>query len=30
MLGWEAKTSVEDLAKIMLEADCREQGITLN
>ena len=28
-LGWEAKTSVEELAKIMLEADCREQGITL-
>lgn len=26
-LGWEAKTSLEDLARIMLEADCREQGI---
>lgn len=29
-LGWEAKTSVEELAKIMLQADCKEQGVTLN
>ncbi len=29
MLGWEAKTSLEELAKIMLEADCKELGVTL-
>ncbi|TSD00425.1 MAG: GDPmannose 4,6-dehydratase [Candidatus Peregrinibacteria bacterium Greene1014_49] len=29
-LGWEAKTSIEELAKIMLEADCRKQGVQLN
>ncbi|OGJ62768.1 GDP-mannose 4,6-dehydratase [Candidatus Peribacteria bacterium RIFCSPHIGHO2_02_FULL_53_20] len=28
-LGWEAKTTIEELARIMLEADCREQGISL-
>ncbi|MBI3619168.1 GDP-mannose 4,6-dehydratase [Candidatus Peregrinibacteria bacterium] len=28
-LGWEAKTSVEELAKIMLEADCKAEGVAL-
>ncbi|MBI1813085.1 GDP-mannose 4,6-dehydratase [Candidatus Peregrinibacteria bacterium] len=28
-LGWEAKTTVEELAKIMLEADCEEEGVDL-
>ncbi|MEK7562972.1 MAG: GDP-mannose 4,6-dehydratase [Patescibacteria group bacterium] len=28
-LGWEAKTSVEELAKIMLQADCREHGVPM-
>jgi GDPmannose 4,6-dehydratase len=28
-LGWEAKTGVEELAKIMMMADCRALGITL-
>ena len=29
LLGWEAKTSVEELAKIMLEADCKKCGVEL-
>lgn len=29
-LGWEAKTSVEELAKIMLEEDCKEQGVQIS
>ena len=29
-LGWEAKTSVEELAKIMLQADCKKKGVALN
>jgi GDPmannose 4,6-dehydratase len=28
-LGWEAKTTVEDLAEIMLEADCAALGVML-
>lgn len=28
-LGWEPKTMVEDLAKIMLEADCKALGVNL-
>ncbi len=28
-LGWEAKTSVQDLARIMMEADCKVEGVTL-
>jgi len=26
-LGWEPKTTLEDLAKIMMDADCKEQGV---
>ncbi len=29
LLGWEPKTSVEQLAKIMMEADCKEMGVSL-
>ncbi len=29
LLGWEAKTSVKELARIMLEADCAKEGVTL-
>ncbi len=28
-LGWKAKTSVEELAGLMLEADCKTEGVTL-
>ncbi len=28
-LGWKAKTTLEELAKIMLEADCRKVGVNL-
>ncbi len=28
-LGWEAKTGVQDLARIMMEADCKAEGVTL-
>jgi GDPmannose 4,6-dehydratase len=28
-LGWRTKTSLSDLARIMLEADCREIGVSL-
>lgn len=28
-LGWEPQTMVEDLAKIMMEADCKALGVTL-
>jgi GDPmannose 4,6-dehydratase len=29
LLGWEAKTSLEELARIMLEADCAALGVQL-
>jgi GDPmannose 4,6-dehydratase len=29
ILGWEAKTTLEELAAIMLEADCRKLGVAL-
>ena len=29
LLGWEAKTSIKDLARIMMEADCKAMGVTL-
>ena len=28
-LGWESKTSLDELAKLMVEADCKELGVTL-
>ncbi len=28
-LGWQAKTSLDELAKIMLEADCQMLGVSL-
>jgi len=28
-LGWRAKTSLSDLAKLMLEADCKEVGVSV-
>jgi GDPmannose 4,6-dehydratase len=28
-LGWEAKTSVDELARIMMEADCSALGVSL-
>jgi GDPmannose 4,6-dehydratase len=29
-LGWEPKTKLSDLAKIMMEADCEEEGVTVS
>jgi GDPmannose 4,6-dehydratase len=29
-LGWEPKTSVEELARIMMEADCKAEGVSLS